>query len=282
MAESTLPEENNFKTTKLPEITLEFGKSTSQNYDLAVEYIKKNPTYTETGQGKSVKHTANYSLANINPFFELYDLVSGWKSTAIYMGGQQIPSQKICQSMYCYKQREKAFDPDEYCCGRDDAYNGNDNDFGCRHTGIDVYGWHGLNGFGEIKSDGSFAVDKNRLIHAVSTNLEPYLLCPALNPKKIEQKLKAFPDTINPKTNKSWEYVTEWENGKDIAIAVKKKEKRKGEKYVVKDENTYQINYDLTAATSSRSSPKKHAARTGCLLSILFVMCFITLLVIIF
>jgi len=54
--------------------------------------------------------------------------------------------------------------PEEYCYGRDDASSHNDHDLGCRHCGIKPYGWNGLAEFGYMGRDGSFYVDKDKLV----------------------------------------------------------------------------------------------------------------------
>ncbi len=251
-------------------IVLAFGKSTSKNYNLAVERAMKHRSYSEEKEGKDVTHKVLFGFEEIDEIRALLDLVGQWKSTSLYVNNKAVPYSDVSQIIYCYSERQRAFNQEEYCHGRDDASSYNDNDLGCRHCGVNPYGYHGLAEFGHMEKDGSFAVNKEKLVFTVARNLENFLICPALNVKSIERKLRAFPPSINPKTNRQWEYITEFENDKEIAIAVKKKEKRKGDNYVVKDYNKEQHEVVINLASENASPPM--AAKTGCLLPVMVAM----------
>lgn len=257
-------------TSKDQKITITFGKSTSKNYDIAVERAMKHPNYSETGEDKNIFHKIIYGFNEINEIKSMLDLVGQWKSTKLYVNNELKPYNEISFLLYCYSNRENSYNPDEYCCGRDDATSHNDNDFGCRHCGINVYGWYGLKGFGHIDKSGAFILDKNKIAFTVAKNLEQFSACPALNINKIKKKIEGFPDSINPSTNKQWEYVTEFENGKSVAIAVKKKEKRKGEKFVVKDYNDdLENNY---SSANSRVLTNNSVKTGGCLIPVILTI----------
>lgn len=252
------------------QISLEFGKSTSKNYDFAVQQAMKHPTYSESTVGKEVFHKVTVGFNEIDFLRSLLDIVGQWKSTKLYLNDRPILYNDVSQVLYCYSEREKAFNPKEYCFGREDAKTYNDNDLGCRHCGVNPYGYKGLAGLGEMQPDGTFKVDKDKFVYTVARNLENFLICPALNPKNIEQKLKSFPDQINPKRSKQWEYVTDYVDNKEIAVAVRKKHPDHGKGYVVKD-----YSESLTDEVSIKISDKpKSAAKTGCLLPLLGVILF--------
>ena len=256
-----------------PTVTIEFGRSSSANYALAVEIARKNPTYSEKGSGKDIRHSVTFEFDSFDSIRELFELVGRWKNTTFTIDGRMLPASKAFAVLACYSERCRAFNPEEYCFGRDDANDYNDNDLGCRHCGINPYGWLGLKGFGTMQADGVFVVDKNRIIHEVSKNLEDYLWCPALNPKRIEQRLKQIPDTIDPRRNRQWEYVTELEEDKQIAVAVRKKVKRPDQQYIVKDytELFMESEPSKKVALPDKGNPRKATSKatsgSGCLIT---------------
>lgn len=249
-------------------IVLAFGKSTSKNYNLAVERAMKHPSYSEEKEGKDITHKISLGFDEIDELRALLDLVGQWKSTSLYVNNKIAPYSDVYSVIYCYSERQRAYNAEEYCYGREDASSYNDNDLGCRNCGVNPYSWHGLTEFSYIEKDGSFIVNKDKLVFTVARNLENFMICPALNPENIEKKLRSFPPSINPKTNRQWEYVTKYENGKEIAVAVKKKEKRKGDTYIVKD-------YDKEIedkVNSNKENMPTATPKTGCLLPTLSIL----------
>ncbi|MGI6584199.1 MAG: hypothetical protein GX766_08840 [Firmicutes bacterium] len=267
----------------MPRITLTFSKSTSKNYPLAVERAMKFPTYSERINGKEVVHCVDFTFDQVEEIRSLLDLVGQWKSTALYVNGQLRPYKEISSVIYCYAERERAYNPKDYCFGRDDVHEYNDNDLGCRHCGVNPYDWHGLQEFGVMQRNGTFVIDKNKLIYTVSRNLEPYMLCPALDVDAIRKRLEEIPERINPKTDPRWEYVTEWVDGKEVAIAVRKKSPRKGQGYVIKDYSQLSKDDDYDIGAVKVEPVKERTLKTttaqtsgcgclGCLLPILGIL----------
>lgn len=263
--------------TKAREITIEFGRSTSANYQAAVDLAKKAPKYEETGEGKTVRHAATYPVEEITAAQELLRLVGYWKSTSFLVDGEVHPSNRVFQPLSCYIERMRAYRPDEYCFGRGDASDYNDNDLGCLHCGVNIYAWDGLKGFGQMDRSGIFTVDKERLTFEVMRNLVDYELCPALDVESLRKRLDRIPDQINPKQQRSWEYVTDFVGNKSIAVAVKKRPRGQSGGYVVKD-------YDepLVIQVPSVATKQTKAAGAGCAtimaLSVVLIAILITVL----
>ena len=46
-------------------VELSFGKSSSQNYDQAVEICRNTPSYTESGESKQLRHTVRLPITEI-------------------------------------------------------------------------------------------------------------------------------------------------------------------------------------------------------------------------
>lgn len=268
-------------------VTLVFSKSTSKNYPLAVERAMKFPTYSERMEGKDVVHSVDFTFAQAEELRALLDLVGDWKSTALYVNHQQVPYREIRALIYCYAERQRAYNPKDYCFGRDDVNDWNDNDLGCRHCGVNPYHWQGLQEFGMMQRDGTFVVDKNKLIYTVARNLEPYMLCPALDVEAIKKRIEQIPEKINPKTNRGWEYVTDWVDDKEVAIAVRKKSPRKKQGYVVKDYGRSLNNDDEDTEPAKETESKPRATQAGgcgclgCLLPVLGILGTLALILII-
>ena len=161
--------------------------------------------------------------------------------------------------LWCYRERNKAYDQKAYCYGRDDGHSSNDNEFGCRHSRVELYGWHGLKGYGEMDRRGVFHVNKDKLRHDVLTNLESYQLCPAFSMEAVKKGIDQIPDVIDPRKDHDWEYVMDYEGDKEIAVAVRKKDKKRG---VVLNNRNYELKIDVSEIAASKKSGKS----TGCLI----------------
>jgi len=138
-----------------------------------------------------------------------------------------------------------------------------------------------------MQRDGTFVVDKNKLIYTVARNLEPYMLCPALDAEAIKKRIEQIPEKINPKTSRGWEYVTDWVDDKEVAIAVRKKSPRKKQGYVVKDYGRSLNNYDEDTEPAKETEAKPRATQAsgcgclGCLLPVLGILGTLALILII-
>lgn len=70
-------------------IKIFFGKSTSQNYSLAVKRAKRDAThYEEETIGKTISHKVGYDFGKIQKVYPLWDLVKGWKTTQLFINDE--------------------------------------------------------------------------------------------------------------------------------------------------------------------------------------------------
>ena len=69
-------------------VELSFGKSSSRNYDQAIEICRNTPSYTESGEGKQLRHTARLPITEIELILNLHKLVGGWKSSRLLINKQ--------------------------------------------------------------------------------------------------------------------------------------------------------------------------------------------------
>ena len=144
-----------------------------------------------------------------------------------------------------------------------------------RHIGINPHSWTGLQAYGRMDSRGVFHVNKEKIRHEAANNLENYKYCPALNVESVLAKLdKDIPDKINPKQDKNWEYVTEYDDDKEkeIAVSVKKKVNR-GSGYAVPEKRS---RYDFEVAATS-----KKARNPGCMTLLVSISLIVSVIIIV-
>jgi hypothetical protein len=72
-------------------ITLVFGYKTSPDYAKAVDLAKRNPAYTEEGNGEWVRHSATFAPAQADDLFALFNLVHEWETTEVLVNHKRIP-----------------------------------------------------------------------------------------------------------------------------------------------------------------------------------------------
>jgi hypothetical protein len=231
----------------LSSFVIKFGKSSSKNYDQAVDLASRHPSYEKEKEGKSVTHTVVFSDDEIESFFELFELVGRWKSTSIYIDGELVTQTNF---LNCFKERTYSYSPNDYCHNKDDGHSFNDNYFGCQLLYEDPMKYNGLAGFGEMRKDGTFIVNKDKLEHYLKNNARKYGACPAFDLNKMLRLLDAIPDKINPNRDKNWEYVTEYKNGKEIAIAVRMVNKNTSG-YQISDHRSYSNTKEIAAAKAT-------------------------------
>lgn len=116
-------------------IKIYFGKSTSQNYNLAVKRAKRNSThYEEEAVGKIITHKAKFDIENLSKVFALWELVKGWKTTQLFINDEPsslIELNKLDQILVCSQQRDQSILPEEYCNNGQNDYDQNKY-FGCK------------------------------------------------------------------------------------------------------------------------------------------------------
>jgi hypothetical protein len=72
-------------------ITLVFGHRLSPDYSKAIDLAKRNPAYTEEGNGEWVRHSATYTPAQVDELFALFNLVHEWDTTEVLVNHKRIP-----------------------------------------------------------------------------------------------------------------------------------------------------------------------------------------------
>lgn len=116
-------------------IEINFGKSTSHNYSLAVKRAKRDSiNYDEEQVGKSVTHKVEYGIEELPKALKLWEIVKGWKTTELYIDAEPAGITELNtleQTFNCSKRRHDSILPEEYCSNGQSDYDQNKY-FGCK------------------------------------------------------------------------------------------------------------------------------------------------------
>ncbi|MCQ4925314.1 hypothetical protein NE686_19575 [Tissierella carlieri] len=191
-------------------VSISFGESTSKNYSQVVALAKLAPQYIENIIENKIIHQAIFSDKpnEYLQFIKLYESVSNWKSCYVVINGIMVDRKVIGNLNYCYGDKCRSGKSD-FCYGASDYTS---NPFGCHRAQMHAYNdpWYS---YGIIDTKRIFHIDKNSIKNELTSRLNPYRLCPALDIGSILENVDKLPDTINPKINKDWEYTTIMKNG---------------------------------------------------------------------
>ena len=195
-------------------VELSFGKSSSRNYDQAIEICRNTPSYTESGEGKQLRHTARLPITEIELILNLHKLVGGWKSSRLLINKQPATrTDLVYRGAGCYRNQQKAYDRDLYCFGKE-AYEANI--WGCKKLGLPVLAWGGgWLEYGSFDQNGIWHFDKDQIARELKIGIEENRVCPVLDPQMIMATLDRIPDAVDPNSDSRWEYATNYEETDD-------------------------------------------------------------------
>ncbi|SCY77587.1 zinc ribbon domain-containing protein [Desulfoluna spongiiphila] len=205
-------------------VEITFGQSSSSNFDKAIQICKNLPSYVVSGEGKQTKYKISLPITEVDLLINLYDLVGSWKSSQMLIAGQPASKKDLTyHGVGCYRNRQKAYKPDQYCFGERDY---EANIWGCKKLNMPISQWGGgWLDYGKFDNSGKWHFDKNRIKHDLEIAINDYGLCPVLNRQSVFETLEKLPDSINPKKDPKWDYRTSYEKVKgeyqDIAVGIK-------------------------------------------------------------
>lgn len=204
-------------TSDVATVEIVFGHSTSPNFDRALELVRDRPTYSSEGDGRSKLHKVALPITEVEFLIEVYDLVGSWKSSRMLINGR--PAKKsslIYHAVGCYRERQKAFRIDQYCYGERQH---EQNIWGCKRLNMPLVDWPGSwLEYGKFDGKGVWHFDKARIQHELEVRIHENELCPVLNRQRVLATLERLPNTVDPRSDRNWEYVTDY---KEIDGSVK-------------------------------------------------------------
>lgn len=175
-----------------------------------MEAARKSPAYREYGEGNKAVYRATYAPTELDQALELLEYVKGWRRRAVYVDGEKVPWDSVFSFGWCYERHRSSFKPEFHCFGYDETHCLNP--WGCTQANLefrDRANWCTWGRWATKKGDWEF--DKERIRHELQRNLYKHRFCPALDLQLVEETLQAFPDSVNPKKDKDWKFVSSWE-----------------------------------------------------------------------
>lgn len=145
-------------------ITIEFGSSSSQTYELALKCAKQFSTFREYGQGKNTIYRVTFSYCDLEKSLELVEYLKGWRRRILYVDGEKVTWESVFSFSWCYGKRKGCFKPDLYCFGYESDFEFNF--WGCLKANmpfIDYAEWFCFGNWLNDKGDWQF--DKDRIRH---------------------------------------------------------------------------------------------------------------------
>jgi hypothetical protein len=204
-------------------IEIVFGSSSSSNFDPALEVCGNIPTFAKKGDGKDALYSVILESTEVELAITIWELVGNWKSSKMSIDGQRITkSDLVYNGLGCYRNRQKAFEPNQYCYGeREFEYN----IWGCKRLNMPIHSWGGWLDNGKFDSRGVWYFDKEKIKHELELAIHENKYCPILSREKVLETLEGIPDSIDPKTNENWEYRTQYDyndgNPVDKAVGIR-------------------------------------------------------------
>lgn len=198
-------------------ITIEFKHSTSMNFEFALEEAKKLDSYEEFGNGKKTIHRVNVQEVEIENLGDLVDNMKGWRNRTVYLKGEKVTWDSVFRYKWCYNRQLSSFKPDLYCFGYDSEYQFNI--WGCIQSNLSFTKNSKLFTLGKwINKDGDWEFDKDRIRHQLEQGIFDYRFCPSMNLNLMKDILEVFPKVVNPKKDKNWEFVENWNSEEGLLI----------------------------------------------------------------
>lgn len=207
-------------------LTLEFGYSTSQQFDSAVESARRLSTFQQFGEGKKATYRVWAEAGDVAECLELVSLIRGWKSARVYVDGEKSTFDTTFGFLWCYERRQASFRPEFYCYGFDAEHDLNL--WGCTMARMPFREYADWWQWGRwLNNKGDWQFDKERIRHNLQVQLFPIRYCPALQPSLVNEVVDALPDKVNPSKDKNWKFVQSW-SGEDEPGGLVVKTKRYG------------------------------------------------------
>ncbi|MBK6895537.1 MAG: zinc ribbon domain-containing protein [Alphaproteobacteria bacterium] len=260
---------------------LVFGYSASSNYLKAVNICKNIPSYETHGDNKHSKHIVTLPVTELELITNLYDLVGTWKSSQLFLNGNLATKKQLTYyGLGCYKNRQQAYNHEEYCFGE---HNYEKNIWGCKKLNMPSYDWGGgWLEYGYLDKSGTWHLDKQKIRHHLNMAIRENDLCPVLNPQRIMKVLDDLPDTINPKKDKNWSYVTSYQevNGdlKEVCVGIRPTQQNPNSHVVAEVKIGSEIFTGKTFSDVQASSSKTSWLKRFLVIGIIFLILMLLLL----
>ncbi len=208
-------------------ISIEFADSTATSFHKALQIAKAADSYETCQKSKKTWHLAHYDSGSISEALPLAEALSGIRNRAVHQNGVEVPWDEIFGFAWCASRRSSAYNPIEYCFGKDEN---RINPWGCKQARLDWTQWADWFSYGSWQKAGMlggkvvWVFDKARIMHEVRTNLHQYRFCPHIIQGLPEAVVKHLPDSITVEKNADWEFDKNYEQTPgSIKVTIKEK-----------------------------------------------------------
>ena len=75
-----------------------------------------------------------------------------------------------------------------------------------------------------LNEDGDWQFDRERILHELRRSLHRYRFCPLLQMSFVEDVVSALPEVVNPKRDRDWTFVHDWDGGPVGGLALRYRE----------------------------------------------------------
>lgn len=215
-------------------ITIEFGYSSSANFDFAIQEAELFSSFKQFGEGKKIQNRVNLQTSEIASSVELVKYIKEWKGSRIYVDGERSSWEAVYSFLWCYEKRNSSYRPELYCFGYENDYELNI--WGCIQCHMPFKEHAKWVEWGRwLNNNPDWEFDKEHIAHELQKELYSYRFCPAINLELVKDAISALPEKINPKQNKNWKFVESWgDDDLSAGLVITKKEYGYEEKVTIK------------------------------------------------
>jgi len=182
-------------TEPFSKICIQFGFSTSLNYDRVLSIATTFRTYSCTGEGRKIKHQMTFEPEKIDDLIKLSDLIHDWRSAIYLLNAQEVKYYKFDYFVRCIKNKLEDDDSINYC--------NNNNPWGCHKIGTTIT-------TGKYDKNGNFHFDKKRFLNQQKAQLQLLSACPYFNKESVLKQIDNQSPVINPDTDNNWTYNSDY------------------------------------------------------------------------
>lgn len=183
-------------------VTIRFGQSSSKYYDDAKEKAEGAP-FHEPPSEESNLHKVIFDAFSLNEAESLWDLVSGWSSSSMYINGAEATKQDLAYyGVGCFRKMLSSGDGRQFCFGTQWQ---RFNIWGCIRLDMPVtHTARGWLTYGSVDDDGNWRFDKERIWEELKAEIEENEYCPLLSREKVREAVEMLPDKIDPSETPVW------------------------------------------------------------------------------
>lgn len=215
-------------------LKIQFGKSSSQNYDIAVDRIAKFDTHMLISKGAKI-NSATFKDEEIRKNYRkienLMQLVGNWKTTEMYLNDNLMENYALYQFkeiLDCNSKYETSINPEEHCYNYDEEIGWSCNQLNAIITKLPTANFYRSDRYtywykyGSFISETEWKIDKDKIKIVLDKEIEKNKLeyCTVFRKENVYKIINNLPDIINTKDSDDWEIL--YKNVADGNIIEKK------------------------------------------------------------